>query len=497
MPPKVKSETPLNESINLVEKNIIVEFDEFIELSNLSSQLIISPLMEEAPDVYVKGKKLVIKIKSELKTNTTYSLNFGDAIRDITEGNIYPNYKYVFSTGNNIDSLKYSGTILNANDLTPKEGVFVMLYDEFEDTIPLTKKPQYIAKTDKEGNYEITNIKEGQYKFFALQDINSNYLFDLPNEEISFNSKLVQIDSSITGEKNYLFLEESEIQYVTKSNYNEYGKLEIEFNLPTESMSVNPIDSEISIYRTEINKEKNKWMFWIEEPFATEKVNFEIIENNEVVDTVEFDFSNEIVLKDSVLKIASNTGAKKELNQKLQYTSPQPILSVDTPKINLYEDSLKVNFNLYQDTNNLRVYIVDFDFKEKTNYTVFIEPNAFTSIYEIQNDTIVSDFKTKRESDYGNLSLIISPPFQQNIIVELWLKNNIIQTDYCQNKSTINYKYLQAGDYSVKLIVDENNNKKWDTGKYIDNLQPEKVIYYQGKITIQENWDNKIDWIIE
>ncbi|MCB9360826.1 MAG: Ig-like domain-containing protein [Flavobacteriales bacterium] len=497
MPPAVKETIPENQSINFIEKTITVEFNEFISLTNLTSQLIVSPLMEETPDITAKGKKLVIKLKGELKPNTTYSLNFGDAIADITEGNTYPNYKYVFSTGSFIDSLNYEGNVIGAFDLMPKENVFVMLYDEFEDSIPKTKKPRYIAKTDKNGQFQITNISKGVYKLFALTDINSNYLFDLPNEEIGFYNELIQIDSSLTDNKIYLFTENTDLQYVTKSANPAYGKIEIDFNLPADSITVASLNPTIKLDIEEVAEDKKKKVFWLANPALEEKLDLVVYNNSTVIDTVEIELIKSDLFLDSTLAVTTNVGTKLDLNTNIQFTAVRPIAEIDTTKISLLMDSVKVDFKLIQDSINIRKYNLIYPFKEKTDYVLLAEPSAFTDIYNLQNDTILKSFKTKRESDYGNLKLNITPPFAEKYIVYLILKDKVIATRYGSKGASFTFNYLAAGDYNVKLIVDNNNNGVWDTGIYDEKLQPEKVIYYEGKISIQENWDNKIDWIIE
>jgi Big-like domain-containing protein len=497
LPPEVKEEIPANETTNFIEKTITVEFNEFISLDNLSSQLIVSPLMDETPDIAVKGKKLVVKIKSELKPNTTYSLNFGDAIKDITEGNIYPNYKYVFSTGSFIDSLNYEGKVIGAFDLTPKENFFVMLYDEFEDSIPKTKKPRYIAKTNKDGDYQITNISKGKYKLFALTDINSNYLFDLPNEEIGFYNELIQIDSSKTNNTIYSFTENTDLQYVTKSSNTAYGKIVLEFNMPADSIIIKSLNEDISLDIEEVSDDKKKKTFWLSDPSFTEKLDIVVYNNKAIIDTLELELINPDLFLDSTLTVNTNVGVKFDLNTAIQFTTAQPIAGIDTSKISLLEDSIKVDFKFTQDSVNIRRYNLIYPFKEKTDYLLFAESSVFTDIYGLQNDTILKTFKTKRESDYGNLVLNVTPNITDNYIIHFTLNNKIVETRYGVGKAVFNFDYLTAGRYGIKLIVDRNNNKSWDTGNYNEKLQPEEVIYYEGKIAIEENWDNKIDWIIE
>jgi len=152
-PPKELTSVPLNRSLNFDASTITVEFDEFIQLIDLNTQLIISPIIQPKPEITVKGKKLVIKILNDLSPNTTYSINFGNAICDITENNSFPNYKFVFSTGDFLDSLSYAGNVLNAFNLEPEEKVNVLLYAHHHDSVPLKELPNYIALTNKEGEY--------------------------------------------------------------------------------------------------------------------------------------------------------------------------------------------------------------------------------------------------------------------------------------------------------------------------------------------------------
>lgn len=496
IPPKVKKATPENESVNFSEKTIEVLFDEFVRLDNFQSQLIISPLMPEEPDIVLRGKKLMIKINSELKPNTTYSINFGDAIKDITEGNPYPNYKYVFSTGEFIDSLSYSGVVLDAFSLQPKEGVFVMLYDVFEDSIPLLQKPRYIAKSNKEGTFTITNISEGKYKLFALKDINSNYLFDLPNEEIAFYSDLIQIDSSSVGHKVYLFKEENELQYVVGADNPKYGKIEIEMNLEAENINV-VLNDDIEIEIEEKNLNKKQKVIWLKHPVNVDATSLVVLENNNPIDTVDIDLITENNFKDSALTMNTNIKPSFDLNQTIVLFADRPIQKSNTSSIVLMEDSLVVPFQFYQDSLNTRMYHINYSFKEKTNYLLLVKPNALEDIYGLKNDTILQHFKTKKESDYGTLMLNVNPEFEENYTIQLIQKDKVIKEVFGQKNQKFTFSYLLPGDYQIKLMSDNNNDQKWTSGNYIDGLQPEKVFFYEGVITIQENWDNAIEWKIE
>jgi len=182
---------PPDNTVNFDRKKISITFNEYIQLIDLNNNLIISPPIEEKPEIKVKGKTLVIEFVEELKDSTTYNIYFGNSVQDYNEGNPIENFQYVLSTGSYIDSLSITGQVINSFNLLPEEGVFVMLYKDFEDSIPIKQIPLYISKTNEEGIYRINNIGNNQYKLFCLRDFNKNYLFDLPNEDIAYLDSLV------------------------------------------------------------------------------------------------------------------------------------------------------------------------------------------------------------------------------------------------------------------------------------------------------------------
>ena len=195
-PPTVLEATPPNGSPGFTGNKFELKFSEFVVLDKINEQLLISPTVKEKPGFHLKGKKLIVKYKEKLKPNTTYSVYFGDAIKDLTEGNPLHSFSYIFSTGDHVDSLSLKGKVMNAFDLQPADGVMVMLYRHGNDTIsfdslPLRVPPYYLSKTDKSGNFQFNGLANDDYLVFALNDLNSNYYYDQPSEEIAFIDSLV------------------------------------------------------------------------------------------------------------------------------------------------------------------------------------------------------------------------------------------------------------------------------------------------------------------
>lgn len=495
-PPQEVKSTPTNQSINFSETNITIEFDEFIKLQNLQQQLIVSPVMEENPDISIKGKKLIIKLKSELAPNTTYSINFGNAIIDITENNPIPNYKYVFSTGDYLDSLSFSGNVLFAQDLNPKEKVYVMLYESLEDSIPYLKKPKYVAITDKEGNFSITNIAQGTYKVFALEDINSNYVYDLPNEQIAFLENPVSIDSNITQQNLLLFEEQQDNQYLKKVEHKEYGKVVFYLNQPSEDIVItNNIKEKIRWYVEERNPTNDTIIHWLLGVGNFKEATYYVKDGTEILDTTEVNFIDASKFKDTSLTVTTNISPMFDLDKNIVVSTPRPVTVINKENIQLLEDSVPIKWEFIAHENT-RKFEISYPFKENTNYVLQMLPNTFVDLRGLKNDSITTSFKTKKTSDYGIILLQMDVNFEAPYVLQLIKNKKIIKELPLVGNQQLNFPNLNPGDYELHLIVDENDNKKWDTGNYLKKQPPETVIHYQKVIKIRPNWDNEILWKI-
>jgi len=271
-PPVVLESDPPNYSTQFKAKKIRITFDEFIVLDNVNQELIVSPPMEEKPEVKLRKKTMIVEFEEDLKANTTYTFNFGDAIKDLHEGNKLQNFEYVFSTGDVLDSMSVKGTLKYAENLeVPEDQISIMLYTDLRDSVPLTEIPLYVGRSDDSGVFSVNNLRPDIYKVFALKDGNNNLLFDLPTEEIAF------LDSSLNLNPDFirhllgdtlvsqmiadtvaldstgivtdsiakpvpdlnsiyidleLFTEASEIQYITDYTRDDRRKIQLAFALP-------------------------------------------------------------------------------------------------------------------------------------------------------------------------------------------------------------------------------------------------------------------------
>lgn len=505
--PQVVSEKtiPLNRSVNFNSKTIVLVFDEFVKLNNPNEQIIISPAMEEKPDYVLKGKKLFIELNSELKPNTTYTINFGNCITDITENNPAAGLTYVFSTGAFIDSLSLSGTVTNSFTNAPEKNVWVLLHKNLSDSSLRKNFPDYLAKTDANGNYSLQNLSAGEYKIYALKDGNSDYKFSQPSEEIAFHSETIVI-----GEKNEavnlrLFSESAQKQYVKSSRFIWPGRLQLIMNRPYDywNAEVLPYDTMTrsknhSIYKNALGDTIDIWLR--NKPNEnTEEIKVLLSMKRDSVnpqrDTVTFRISDS---KKEIagLKLKHNGNKNFGLYDVLKLKFDRPVAVYDSDKIRLYKkDSVFVE----EVTKPLGygISLVN-TWEEKTDYKLILEDSAFHELFfgkYSQADTI--RFSTVQKDFYGNIIAKIQVPEGLFYLELIGAGDKVVQKVLLTADQKTILEHLKPGSYKLRIFEDTNRNSSWDTGNLIEKKQPEKIHYYKEPIVIRSNWDFELTWKIE
>lgn len=491
IPPEVIGSSPENGQKNFTETEIIISFDEYIKLLKLKDELIVSPPLKYSLITKIKGKDLIIEIKDTLKENTTYVLNFGNAIVDLRENNPLPNFTYVFSTGNEIDSLSISGRIINSFDAKVEKDVLFMLYAAEEDSLPLKELPNYIGRTDKEGLFNVGNIKAGSYKVFALKDGNKNYLFDRPDENIAFDTNRIDINSNVEFFNMYLFEEDNAIQFV-KDQKETGANVIFNFNRVFDTITFEGLDTnlaEISFIK-QIGENKESISIWFKE---MDKVKTRLIVSdlNKFTDTISVKIDSSF--KKLGLSISSNANYFKPTE--LQFRSPLKSFNKDLIKV-FDRDSLEVELSFQLSENNSSMEL-NYERNQDSTYSVLILPGAFTDYYNRTNDTLQKSFRFNSEKDFGTLKLNLNSSIQEPKLIQLLdVQGTILRESEIKNSEVL-FKNLVPGKYRLKCILDRNNNGQWDTGEYLNKLMPEKVILFEEEVSIRSNWDKELTWNIE
>lgn len=503
-PPYALKYSPDSAKTNFTSRNISILFDEYIQLNDLQKQLVISPPMIIHPEIKVKGRALLIEIKDTLKKNTTYTFNFGNSIRDITENNALDNFQYIFSTGSYIDSLSLSGTVRHSFDMKAEKGILVMLYSNHSDSVPYKNIPACFAKTKEDGSYKIENIRSGTYKAFALKDVNANYIYDLPTESIAFSDTLIEILKHAVLDLS-LFNEEAKDLKLKKFYIADIGRMNFVFSKPIEDISIVPISltAKQKVFFKEMYPSKDTVSYWYKHEENDDTVSLRYIVNKNMVDTVKF--CGGCVIKKTrgrgpeanKLIVKLNASKEKPFNHThaLQIKFNHPIQHASANSIVLYAHSRKTNFKEAFFIDSIRKnFIFKFPFLPDSSYRLFIPPNTFTDIFGLTNDSLLLDFKTQEEKYYGTLKLNLKMKFGPEYLLQL-INEKGDAFDYAtSDKSIFTYSFLPPGSYKLKIIYDKNKDGKWTTGNYSEKKKPETVIYYPGAVTIRSNWDLELDW---
>ncbi len=511
-PPRAVKYVPDSAAVNFNSKSIMIAFDEFIQLNDLSKNLFISPPMHVQPEIKVNGKMMQIELKDTLKKNTTYAINFGSAITDFTEGNAKAGFQYIFSTGTYIDSLKLLGTVKNAFDGKTEKGILVMLYDVNDDSIPYKAMPSYFAKTNDDGSYKISNIGPGTYKAFALKELNGNYRYDGPPESIAFSDSLIRISKNTTLNFS-MFTEEASKQKMKRAAFAEHGHLVFSFAKPIlEPLKFRFISEEPKdhvIYEYSANRDTLH--YWFADDLK-DTMKIVLSEGNRVLDTAKV---SPITLAQAKKQIRGgkwklNTSASVSKDKKFDYKNNMAVTFSHPVIMNSLTDKIHITGGLK--TSNYAVTPTE-DLKNKvqrtasfnialapdSSYHLFISPGTFTDIFGNPNDTVKVDFKTQEEKFYGTLKMNIKMKKTSTKCIVQFIdeKGILVSEEVVSESKSINYSYIYPGKCKMKLIYDTNGDSKWTTGDYLKHRQAEKIIICPGEINIRSNWDLESDWNVQ
>ena len=538
--PVVLEASPENNSTNFKGKTIHITFDEYVTLNNTSNNVLISPPTNKKPTYRTSGKSLIIRFEEPLKSNTTYSINFGDAIKDLHEGNVFKGYTFNFSTGETIDSLSLKGKIISAEKLAPSEGFIVGLYSNDNDTLtldslPYRVKPNYITTTDKDGKFEFSGLADKEYLIFALKDNNSNLIYDLPNEEIAFYSDLVkpyyignQIIADTTNNDTvskikpdypsyemYSFVQEDSIQKIFKKELVEEGLLRFVFRYPASNVSITALETLPDTFNLmPVYSARQDTVLWYFTP-CKDSLWININDGANICDTTHYSLKpreavskrrhkqEEAKIKRLVVKNnLKNNKLKPE--QPLVFSFNEPITNVILPDTVVFVENKDTIFNSLNlaklDEYGFKYQIIN-NLKPENKYQVIIPDSVFFGIRGYTNDTIKLNFSVQEESAFGNIYFTAEVPADvPQVIIELTdEKNKVIDKQIITETQELSFEYLDPGKYKLKATLDLDANGVWSPGNFNKKLQPEKIVFYNGVLEVRANWDIDLDepWKIE
>lgn len=487
--PVLKASYPKNMTTNFNGKEIKLVFDEYVKLKGINKQLIISPPMKTQPEIlpYNASKIITIRFKDTLQADTTYSLNFGQSIEDNNEGNPYSQFKYVFSTGPYIDSLKINVKIKDALEKKTDNFVSVMLYEineKFNDSTIYKETPRYITNTlDSLQIVTLENIKAGKYLLLALKD-NGNNKYNPKSDKIGFQKEYITIPNDTVFEVE-LFKEILPFAGL-KPAQAAASRMIMGYEGSPKNVKVTVKNGSETIPSivTQFPK-KDSVNIWFK-PVKADSLQV-IVEKEKFLK----DFSVKIKKqKADSLSITSDFPNSISLRDRFSLNSSIPLIKFDKSKISIKnKDSVAVDFTAEYDEFEQKFYL-DFKKSEAEKYKIQLLPGALTDFYEKASDTLTFNLSTRNLSDYGNMRVILENAKRFPIIVQLTDKDGIVKySEYTDKETTINFDAIEAAAYTLRIIYDDNKNKVWDTGNYMERRQTEEVIYFPAEINIRANWD--------
>lgn len=489
---------PAQKALNFNDPIITITFNEHIQLQNAAAQVRMMPKVDELPELSAKGKTLIINLaKTKLQPNTTYRIEFGTAIADLTEKNAVKNLEYVFSTGARIDTIQLSGKLKLAEDNTPATDVLVGLYEPASenDSILYKSTPIYYSTTDNAGAYSFRNLPNRTFFVAAIADKNKNQLYDGETERLAFYADKFKLEHDSVLDLS-VFAELPAKTFVMSNTAINYGKQLIKLN-----------QKQPYIIRA-LDKRQSNAIF-IENPKGSS-------------DSIAVYYYG---LKDTLALVLG----EKESTLDTVYTRipsyrkralPAPDVIVPAAAIQK-TDAVVLRFSAWMDTSkavklflrkaldstsklrdgkwqNIHDFKLNATLLPGTAYTLTLPKGSFIEMQGNSCDSLNLNFTTKKEADFGRLKLKLRFKTKQQYLIQLvGEQNKLVQEQKVyltlsgSNLAELDFKGLQPGTYKVKIIYDTNENGKWDTGNFLKRQQPEKVLVLQKQIKVLADWDTE------
>lgn len=556
-PPIFMRSNPTPNAVNVKDRKIEIFFDEIVTLKDPSTKIIVSPAQTEMPRMSALGRKVTVELVDSLLPNTTYTIDFSNSIQDNNEGNAIDNFAFAFSTGSVIDSMRVSGYVLDSRTLEPMQSVVVGLQSNLADSAFHKEKLQRVALTNDRGQFTIRNVSPGSYHIFALKDLDRDYKFGNPTEDIAFLDSIIvpsigsreaadtvyndlnEIDTIMRATRPAyfpndillsMFNEDRKSQYLANNLRVDSTRISLTFaaasdTLPSLSI-VGRNDVPDQWYTLERSQTNDTLTYWIRPPHlvsadtlmvATTYLRTDTTSNlSWGTDTLKFTFQRQKAKKkkkneetDSLeqirfMELHPLANGTQEVYAPLLLQTGTPIERYSREAFHLqrklqndttfYPAEIK-SIALRDSTLSRRDLMLKVDWEPGAAYKLAVDSLAMTDIYGLQTKPLKVDFNVRKMEEYGNIVFNITA-VRDSAIVELLDGTEKIVLRAPVKNHRAELLNLLPGKYYARLFIDRNGNGKYDTGNYDMHLQPEETVYYPGAINLKKNWDVEQTWDI-
>ena len=530
IPPVITRLNPLPGSINVPrhKTKLFLEFNEYVTVKDPKS-LFLSPPLEKSPKFKLKGKGVLVTFECDLDSAKTYTLDVTNAIGDNNEGNMFPGYTLVFSTGDRIDSMMVTGIVQDCNTLQPLKGATVMLYKDHADSAIFLKRPDAAVKTDDWGYFCLRNIQDTVYRMYAIIDENNNNLYEAESEKVAFIDSLVKpvtkvVDSlpelqkydmkdtaSCLARKNEyelsIFREKPSKQMIVNKERIGERTAYITFMAPyaqIDSIWIKGVQAEKLI--TQFNIMQDSLEIWVNDP-KEQPDTFYLNVRYMKTDTLGMlnSFTEELRLAKPKKGLAAKT-SKKDIKKEdttavftleakpetveqygFVFEFKYPLVedafdSLTFRYLNPKQQEFKEKYTVTQDSLNLRKYVIRPNVELLPGYEYFLKVphRKFKDINGFYNDSSEVKVTLPNDDKLSSMSLVLSNVSNKYIVDLLNEKRDKVLRSYIIEKDcTLPFPYLKAGKYSIRITEDVNRNGIVDTGILLERKQPEKVLFYK------------------
>lgn len=489
-------------------KKLRIDFDEYIQLKDVSRNLIISP-----PINYTKiipsstgNRYLEIQWKDTLQANTTYNFNFGNSVVDLNESNALPYFNFAFSTGEKLDDLYISGSIIDAlgtekNPEGKDKNLVVGLY-QVKDTMNYRQKPYYISKADPDGYFELNYLTPGKYKIVGFDDENSNSIYDIGKESVAFQKDEIDLSTSISGLKLKSFPSKKAVRY--KEMTVSTGGVTMLFEGNPEKVVVKAVGDKPSDYKVTHKSKSDSVKIWFDA--AKENIGATVSEN--------IRFSYDTGAKQDTMSVFYKKPAKDEMTisnpftNKLapetdfRFSSNYIVNKIQPENWKLAADSIAQSFTASISELDSTQVIVKSNFITGKKYQLTVPKNTLSSFYNRSSESVRFDFEVAKPEDFGSFAAhIINPPTQKFWIQLLNEKNETAYQQYT-NSTDVKFVNLKPGAYRLRILVDNNENGVWDSSDFENEVLGEEAYLFRksgdkelmSKINIRPMWEINENW---
>ncbi len=494
IPPELLSSIPENKATNFKENVISLTFDEYVVVDNLMQKLIITPETDNTYTPQVKNQTVILKFRKPFNDSTTYTFNFSDGIKDLAERNPARNLKLVFSTSTAIDSGRVYGTIKDIRTNLPVFDALVGLYKLSDTLNPEKIKPYYFARTDSSGRFDIENTQIASFSLIAITDKNKNLLYNPKDESIAFLDSIVNVTSDTSNYQLSLFHSDITPLRIQRTipKVNDYTlvfnkgleKAEILFPEGQELPYQLESPTQLKVYNVPVQSDTVR---------ATVAVTDSLGYSQELDQKITFLPQRGKERQSSPFTVKSDKSNNEAVEPRiaLSLTFNKPVLRTDSSLITITADSA-VHVRPEEITMQWHDHNTKLDIAATTSardsIVIRIGKGAILSI---EGDTLAATtykHPVIDPSDYGILRGTVQNPANLTFFIEL-LDKDFKTVVRRVEKSPFTFKNIKPDTYRLRLIIDSNQNGRWDTGNYERKLQPEKILVYPVELIIKANFE--------